>query len=237
MPGREIGAGAAHLRPANRRAGPGRAASRASRSAVWCRWRFRFFWRAIFRSRWLPRFDSVSALQGLVVGLLTVLLFTIPPLLGIRHIRPALIFRREMAAPPAGVARMVEARGGFRYLGVADPGVRRTARGVAERERANRRLFRHRDGRRTGGRWRSWRGCCCARCAGSAVICRARAGPVVRQGIANLYRPGQSCGRGGDGARAWASCSRLRSGSCSAACCRISCAPRRRECRMSICSM
>ena len=49
-----------------------------------------------------PHFDVVSAAQGLTVGLLTVLLFTVPPLLGIRDIRPALIFRREMAAPRAG---------------------------------------------------------------------------------------------------------------------------------------
>ena len=56
----------------------------------------------LFLTRWFhiavtPRFDVVSALQGLAVGVLTVLLFTVPPLLGIRHIRPALIFRREMA--------------------------------------------------------------------------------------------------------------------------------------------
>src|ERR1019366_2270037 len=29
----------------------------------------------------------------------------VPPLLGIRHIRPALIFRREMAGPPTSVAQ------------------------------------------------------------------------------------------------------------------------------------
>jgi len=41
--------------------------------------------------------DLVPALQGLVIGLLTTLLFTLPALLGIREIRPAVIFRREMA--------------------------------------------------------------------------------------------------------------------------------------------
>src|ERR1043166_1581000 len=34
--------------------------------------------------------------QGMVVGLLTTLLFTLPPLLTISRIRPALIFRRDM---------------------------------------------------------------------------------------------------------------------------------------------
>jgi putative ABC transport system permease protein len=36
------------------------------------------------------------ALEGLGVGLLVTLLFTLPPLLSIRQVRPALIFRREM---------------------------------------------------------------------------------------------------------------------------------------------
>ncbi|MGD0002158.1 MAG: FtsX-like permease family protein, partial [Bryobacteraceae bacterium] len=50
---------------------------------------------------WSPAF----ALQGLGVGLLVSLLFTIPPLLSIRNIKPALIFRREMAEvrPPLAV--------------------------------------------------------------------------------------------------------------------------------------
>jgi putative ABC transport system permease protein len=42
---------------------------------------------------WSP----VFALQGVGVGLLVSLLFTIPPLLSIRDVKPALIFRREMA--------------------------------------------------------------------------------------------------------------------------------------------
>lgn len=40
--------------------------------------------------------DPLSALQGLAIGILTTLLFTLPPLLGIRRIRPSLILRREM---------------------------------------------------------------------------------------------------------------------------------------------
>ncbi len=41
--------------------------------------------------------DWVPAAQGIVIGLLTSLLFTVPPLLSIRRVRPSLIFRREMA--------------------------------------------------------------------------------------------------------------------------------------------
>jgi putative ABC transport system permease protein len=37
-----------------------------------------------------------TAVQGIAIGVLTTLLFTIPPLLGIRQVRPALIFRRDM---------------------------------------------------------------------------------------------------------------------------------------------
>ncbi|MGD0363768.1 MAG: FtsX-like permease family protein [Bryobacteraceae bacterium] len=40
--------------------------------------------------------DLVPAAQGLAIGILTTLLFTLPTLLGIREIRPAVIFRREM---------------------------------------------------------------------------------------------------------------------------------------------
>ena len=41
--------------------------------------------------------SSAFALEGLGVGMLVTLLFTLPPLLSIRQVRPALIFRREMA--------------------------------------------------------------------------------------------------------------------------------------------
>ena len=41
--------------------------------------------------------DPSTAVQGLAIGVLTTLLFTLPPLLSIRRIRPGIIFRREMA--------------------------------------------------------------------------------------------------------------------------------------------
>ncbi len=40
-----------------------------------------------------------TAAQGIAIGVLTTLLFTIPPLLSIRQVRPALIFRRDMEKP------------------------------------------------------------------------------------------------------------------------------------------
>ena len=41
--------------------------------------------------------DWSFSLQGMTLGVLATLLFTVPPLLGIRNVRPALVFRRNMA--------------------------------------------------------------------------------------------------------------------------------------------
>lgn len=58
-------------------------------------------------SRYFPvhlgvSFDPVPAIQALSIGMLATLLFTIPPLLNIRRIKPGLIFRREMAETKPG---------------------------------------------------------------------------------------------------------------------------------------
>ena len=49
-----------------------------------------------FQLRPERHWDAASAVQGLAIALLTTLLFTVPPLLSIRRIRPGAIFRREM---------------------------------------------------------------------------------------------------------------------------------------------
>jgi putative ABC transport system permease protein len=41
--------------------------------------------------------DPLPALQGMAIGVAVTLLFTVPPLLGVRGIRPNVVFRREMA--------------------------------------------------------------------------------------------------------------------------------------------
>ena len=46
--------------------------------------------------------DWLSAVQGISIGLLTTMLFTLPPLLSIRQVRPALIFRRDMGETRRG---------------------------------------------------------------------------------------------------------------------------------------
>ena len=55
--------------------------------------------------------DFVTAAQGIGIAILASLLFTLPPLIGIRHIRPSLILRREMEeTKPGWPTRLAEAR-------------------------------------------------------------------------------------------------------------------------------
>lgn len=46
------------------------------------------------------QWSTLAALQSVGTGLLTTLLFTLPPLLGVRRVKPALILRRDMAEAP-----------------------------------------------------------------------------------------------------------------------------------------
>jgi putative ABC transport system permease protein len=64
-----------------------------------------------FNLRPEAHWDASTAIQGLSIGVLTTLLFTLPPLLSIRRIRPSLIFRREMAeARPPWKQRLRDSR-------------------------------------------------------------------------------------------------------------------------------
>ncbi|MDP9053095.1 MAG: FtsX-like permease family protein [Acidobacteriota bacterium] len=140
-----------------------------------------------------PHVDAVSAAQGLIVGLLTVMLFTVPPLLGIRHIRPALIFRREMTSTPTSLAQwwknaaasVISAVVILAFAGLLAAWLSENAR--------------------TGIYFAMAMACGLASLAAAAwIFLRGlrwfgrhlpySAGPVVRQGIANLYRPGNHAG-------------------------------------------
>ncbi len=141
----------------------------------------------------MPRFDAVSALQGLLVGVLTVLLFTIPPLLGVRYIRPALIFRRGWPRPPLTLGEWWK----------------RTAASVISGFLIL--LFVGALAAWLSDSWQTGRYFAFAVAAGLASLALVAwlllrglrivsrnlpraAGPVVRQGIANLYRPGNHAG-------------------------------------------
>jgi putative ABC transport system permease protein len=154
---------------------------------------FPLFLARYFQVSMAPRFDTVSALQGLAVGMLTVLLFTVPPLLGIRYIRPALIFRREMAAPQMTLREWWKRAAGSVISAVVILFfVGALAAWLSENTK-------------TGVYF------AIAIAAGLAslalvawILLRGlrllsrhfprRAGPVLRQGIANLYRPGNHAG-------------------------------------------
>jgi putative ABC transport system permease protein len=154
---------------------------------------FPLFLSRYFQVSSAPAFDVISALQGLAVGLLTVLLFTIPPLLGIRYIRPAVIFRREMAAPPLSLGEWWKRTAGSAISALVILAfVGALAAWLSEN-------------RKTGvyfalaiaGGLLSLAAVAWLLLRGLRILSRhlpRRAGPIVRQGIANLYRPGNHAG-------------------------------------------
>ncbi|HWE52404.1 MAG TPA: FtsX-like permease family protein [Bryobacteraceae bacterium] len=154
---------------------------------------FPLFLSRYFQVSMAPHFDAISALQGLAVGVLTILLFTVPPLLGIRHIRPALIFRREMSTPPPTLKEWWNRIAGSLISGVVIlVFVGLLAAWLSE----NARTGRYFAAAIAGGiallgavAWLLLRGLKWV----SRNLPRS-AGPVIRQGIANLYRPGNHAG-------------------------------------------
>ena len=98
--GARSGAGDPHLRGADPDARPGRRPDRrrSSESAVAAA--FPGLIAKYFQMDVAAYWDPWPALQGVAVACLITLLFTVPPLLGIRDIRPAVIFRRERGRPP-----------------------------------------------------------------------------------------------------------------------------------------
>lgn len=140
-----------------------------------------------------PGFDPISAVQGLAVGLLTVLIFTVPPLLGIRDIRPAIIFRREMTAPRTSWLEWLKKAGVSIVSSIL---ILAFVGGIAAW---------------LSDAWKTGLYFAIAIAVGllalaivAWVLLRSlrllsrnlprAAGPVVRQGIANLYRPGNHAG-------------------------------------------
>jgi putative ABC transport system permease protein len=138
-------------------------------------------------------FDWVPAAQGIGIGLLTSLLFTVPPLISIRRVRPSLIFRREMSeTKPGWRDRIRNGRATF-FAGAVL--VLALALIAASLTAAN-----PKDAARIGGYFVGGIVVSLALLAGAAwVLLRGlrrisrhiTALPaVVRHGVANLYRPG-----------------------------------------------
>lgn len=138
--------------------------------------------------------DWLSALQGLAIAVLTSLLFAAPPLLGIRRIKPNLIFRREMAdVKPYWRERMRRNKAPLWAAIVLIIGIGVIAGSLTTGARP-------RDAIRIGAYFvTALVVSLCALAAIAWVLLRAlrmvsrriaRAPAPVRHGIANLYRPG-----------------------------------------------
>ena len=131
------------------------------------------------------------AVQGIAVACLVTLLFTLPPLLGIRDIRPALIFRRDVETKGSGRRRGMAPKYAARVAILVGTGV--VAGTLTEGS--------FQDALRTGGFFALALaiGLALLALAGWAMLrgfrwflrrAGARLPGVVRHGMANLYRPG-----------------------------------------------
>jgi putative ABC transport system permease protein len=137
------------------------------------------------------RWDLITAAQGIAIAILAALLFTLPPLLSIRRIRPSLILRREMAETrPNWRVRLVQARASI-LAGVAIvAGVGGIAMSFATGTRN--------DVWKTGEYFSGALVVSLAALSGIAwlmlrglkMVSRRKMPASIRHGIANLYRPG-----------------------------------------------
>ena len=138
-----------------------------------------------------PRLDFVTAAQGIGIAILATLLFTLPPLLGIRRIRPNLILRREMAeARPGWRARLIEERASIAAGALIVIGFGGIAMSFTAGTRADMwKIGEYFTGALAGGlaalsaiAWLMLRGL--------RALGRRSLPTSIRHGIANLYRPG-----------------------------------------------
>jgi putative ABC transport system permease protein len=141
------------------------------------------------------QWDWAAAIQGLIAGLLTTLLFTLPPLLSIRRVHPGLVLRREMPESKTGWrARLRDVRPSLLAAGLILCGLGAIAAWLSDGTA--------RDGLRMGA---YFIGAIVASLLALAAVAWAllrslqaflRTAPAarlpanLRHGMANLYRPG-----------------------------------------------
>jgi putative ABC transport system permease protein len=138
-------------------------------------------------------FPWQSALAGLGTGLLTTLLFCLPPLLDVRAVRPVLVLRRLVEQGPSGIGRLVCALVGAAvaagHFGSGDCRAGRHRLGAfrfAQGGRVVCAAVHHCAGGSAGAG---------GRCALDVALpaqshTRLRLPSFLRHGLANLYRPG-----------------------------------------------
>ena len=137
------------------------------------------------------QWDFLTAVQGIGIAILATLLFTLPPLLAIRRIRPNLILRREMEGSKTDWrTRWAERRasilaGVFIMLGFA---------GIAMSFATGTRVDMWKTGEYfaggLGGGLAALSGIAWLMLRGLKALGRHNFPTAVRHGIANLYRPG-----------------------------------------------
>ena len=137
------------------------------------------------------RLDLVTAAQGIGIAVLATLLFTLPPLLGIRRIRPNLILRREMSETKPGWRRRIVqerasiAAGVLIVLGFAGIAMSFTAGTRADAWKTGEYFA----GALVGG-LASLSAVAWVMQRGLRALGRRSLPTSLRHGIANLYRPG-----------------------------------------------
>lgn len=137
------------------------------------------------------RWDLITALQGMGIAVLATLLFTVPPLLGIRRIRPNLILRREMAETKSGwKSRLLQARASI----VAGIAIVLGISGIAMSFATGTRNDIWKTGYYFGGALvvslAVLSGIAWLMLRGLKIAARRELPTSIRHGIANLYRPG-----------------------------------------------
>ena len=137
------------------------------------------------------KWDFITAAQGIGIAVLSTLLFTLPPLLGIRRIRPNLIFRREMAETrPGWRARLVESRASIAaglaiLLGIGGIAMSLTNGTPRDALKVGEYFVGALVAGLAGLALVSW-----LLLRGLRILSRRKLPPSLRHGIANLYRPG-----------------------------------------------
>ena len=146
--------------------------------------------------------DWISALQGILIGLLTTMLFTLPPLLSIRRVRPALIFRREMPESRHGLRQwfrrsILDARASIAAGVIIVLGIGAIAAWLSQSAK----MGAYFAGALLGSlaalsavAWALLRVLRGLRERAPRIIRRLPGGAEIRHGLANLYRPGNHAG-------------------------------------------